>query len=134
MLLLCKSVNIIILYSLLYLNLFINYLFINYLFFFLGKALGLNDSDSEDEAPKRKSNKSTPSPPKPSPIENEIPKKSVEVFEIDDHSDKLQNNISTTAEYIAAAEALMAQPINKAQPQKKNINNAYTSKGDISLM
>lgn len=95
--------------------------------------MGLIDSDSEDETPKKKTTKSPPSKPKSPPMDEKVQTKPTEVPERDDHSDKLQRNISTTDEYIAAAEALMAQPIEKAkleQPQKKTIKTDYSSQVD----
>lgn len=105
------------------------YLFI---FCFLGKAMGLMDSDSEDEAPKKKTTK--PTQRKSSPVRNMAPTKEAESQENNDQ-DIINNNISTTAEYIAAAEALMAQPIRKAsreQPKKKPTATKHSSQvGDL---
>ncbi|KAI7882302.1 ubiquitin-2 like Rad60 SUMO-like-domain-containing protein [Mucor mucedo] len=96
------------------------------------KAMGLMDSDSEDEAPKKKTTK--PTQRKSSPVRNMAPTKEAESQENNDQ-DIINNNISTTAEYIAAAEALMAQPIRKAsreQPKKKPTATKHSSQvGDL---
>lgn len=98
--------------------------------FVLGKAMGLMDSDSEDEAPKKKTTK--PVQPKSSPVDKKEPRKETDAHEFDDQ-DIIKDNISTTAEYIRAAEALMAQPIRKAsqeQPKKKPANTIHPSQVD----
>ncbi|KAG2196575.1 hypothetical protein INT47_004878 [Mucor saturninus] len=92
--------------------------------------MGLMDSDSEDEAPKKKTTK--PTPRKSSPVRNMAPTKEAETQENNDQ-DIINNNISTTAKYIAAAEALMAQPIGKAsreQPKKKPTATKHSSQVD----
>ncbi|KAG2235038.1 hypothetical protein INT48_008961 [Thamnidium elegans] len=84
------------------------------------KALGLIDSDSEDENPKRKPKRTKPVQPSKTVIEDDIVK---EPIPPPSHTNinipnEFETKLSETNEYIAAAEALIAQS-NFRQTQSK---------------
>lgn len=121
------------------------------LFLSIGKALGLNDSDSEDEKPKKRWIKKpieTEAEPQPTFIELTKEKNNTTTAE-DQPKEEFEANIRETEDYIAAANALLAQAVPKhTQPKSKprtttktttnpvvsKTNGNSDNKKDISLM
>lgn len=97
--------------------------------FFIGKALGLIDSDSEDESPKRKPKRTKPVQPSTTVIEGNIVKEPIQPLHTNNHvPNGFENKLSETNQYIAAAEALIAQPLfRQTQTKQTKQTAAYIS-------
>jgi hypothetical protein len=77
----------------------------------LGKALGLIDSDSEDELPNRNNKKK---PTQSTTIASTTSTNNTNNNNIPDSPTLQEVELSTTDQYLAAAEALMATPVLQA--------------------
>ncbi|KAI9275064.1 hypothetical protein EDC94DRAFT_591974 [Helicostylum pulchrum] len=93
------------------------------------KALGLIDSDSEDESPKRKPKRTKPVQPSTTVIEENIVKEPIQPLHTNNHvPNGFENKLSETNQYIAAAEALIAQPLfRQTQTKQTKQTAAYIS-------